>query len=145
MPVEGGRRSAGLDSIRNKKIPGVYILNVPKCVKSYHKIGISTTDIERRLESYLGYYPWSYYVVAVILYKNDEDKFKKCRKAESELLKSLKAEHVKNFKNQKRTEWVRLKSPAKIQQTLDKMEEIAIRTGGSFTAFGKTHEIKLPE
>ena len=144
MAVSGGRRSAGLDSIRNKKIPGVYILNVPKCIKSYYKIGISTEDIERRLESYLGYYPWSYYVVAVILYKNNEEKYQKCRNAESELLKFLKEDQVKNFPGQKRTEWVRLKSQKKIKQTLDKMEEIANRTGGSYSHFGSSHEIKLP-
>ena len=142
---QGGRRSVGLNELRNRRIPGVYLINVPKCVKSYFKVGISEEDVERRLEQYLTYYPWSFYVVAVILYPDNWEKYYLCRQAESELLKFLKEAQVKNFEGQQRTEWVKLKTQKQIKQTLAKMEEIANKTGGAYTYFGSTHVIKLPE
>ena len=120
----GGRRSAGLDELRGKKLAGVYLINVPKAVKSFYKIGMSEEDIENRLTDYLGYYPWSYHVVAVILYPNTYMKYITVREAESELHKFLHDVKVKPFSGQKRTEWFRLSSNKKIKQTLAKMKDI---------------------
>ena len=138
-------RSVGLDELRGKRLPGVYLINVPKCVKSFYKIGISEEDIEKRLTDYLGYYPWSFYVIAVILFPDDWTKYYKIRDAESELHSFLKDVKVKPFPGQRRTEWFKLKSKKELEKTLMKMQQVAEREGGKFTYFGQTHTIAIPQ
>jgi hypothetical protein len=145
MPLKPTRRSADLDELMNKEIPGVYVLNVPKAIKTYFKIGISESDIERRVSSYILSYPFGFNIIGVILYKGDPiSRYIKVREAESIILRHFKDKRVFRFRGMKTSEWLKLSTEKEINELKQLMRAIAKRDKAKVTFFGETHEITLP-
>ena len=140
-------RSVGIDMLKNKGIPGLYVINVPKAIKSYYKIGISETDIEQRLSSYILSYPFGFHIVALLLYKGDpESRYIKVRKAESEILiKKFRNKRVFRFKGMKTSEWLKLRNKKDFNELKQVLQEITIRDEAELTWFADSHSIKIPQ
>lgn len=138
-------RSAGIDQLQGKEIPGLYVINVPKAVRSYYKIGISESDIEKRLASYILSYPFGFNIVAVLLFKGDPiSRYNKVREAESQILKHFREQRVFRFKNMHRSEWIRLSTKKEINELKNLMQDIAKKDNAKVTWFSDTHKINLP-
>ena len=142
-------RSASLDELKGQAIPGVYVLNVPKCEKHWYKIGISEADIEKRVVSYITAYPWDFNVVAIMLFNlniADWKRYRLIRDAEREILKTFAKSKIKSDAlRMPNSEWVNLKTTAETNQLKDTMQKVADKHGAAFTWFGDTHTIKWPK
>ncbi len=138
-------RSVGVDELRKRELGGIYVIRNPKIAKTFYKVGMSEDDIERRISDYAGYYPNGFYVDAVLLYRNDYEKYYKVRDAESELHRFLKDYAVKRYPGQRKTEWFALKNKKQQKALFDKMKEIANSTGGVFTYYGDSHDTNIPK
>ena len=143
MAIQGHGRSVDLDELKGKALPGLYVLNVPKAVKSYYKIGISEADIETRVSQYILSYPWGFHIVAVLLYPEDYTRYYKVREAESEVLKHFKDKRVFRFPKMRSSEWIKLKSKKETNALKTLLENIGQRDNAKLTWFADTHEIKL--
>ena len=106
-------RDVGIKQLQNKGYPGVYVINVPKAVRSYYKIGQSEEDLEKRLASYILSYPWNFHIVAIILYPRTVERYLKPREAESKILRHFKDDRVFNYPEMRTSEWLRLTSKKK--------------------------------
>ena len=51
-PRQSGR-DAGRNELKGRDVAGIYVLNVPKAETTYYKIGISESDLERRVSNYI--------------------------------------------------------------------------------------------
>ena len=95
----------GLNELKGRDVAGIYVLNVPKAVKSYYKIGISESDLEKRVSSYITAYPWAFNIVAVNVYDlkvSDHQRYIKIRAAEKDILSAFpKEQRVKRHPNMK--------------------------------------------
>ena len=133
-----------IDEIKNSGYGGVYWIEVKGFPKSYLKIGMTESDIIKRLLTYTTYYPKNFHIVAMILYKNDWTKYFHTRDAETRLHKFMtKEERIFGYPNQRTTEWFSL-SPKRKKELHQEMEKIAKETGGGYNDFTVSHKINHP-
>ncbi len=139
-------RSVGLDDLKGKGIGGIYVLNVPKAVKNYYKIGRADDDIERRVGSYITAYPWDFYVVAIMVWDtvpDDSKRYVAIHAAEKEILNAF-PHKVMNHPRMQSSEWVVLNNPAETKKLRETMEKVALKHKVRVSWFGESHEIKWP-
>ena len=142
--ISGGRRSVDLDTIQNKELPGLYVINVPKAVKSYYKVGISEADLEKRVAQYILSYPFGFNIVGVLIFK-DTDRFTKVRKAESEVIKHFRKNRVFNYKGMRTSEWIRIRNDKEVKELKNLLKDIAARDGAKLSWFADSHSINLAD
>ena len=144
MDVLGGGRNVDLEELKGLDQPGVYILNVPKAVKSYYKVGISEADIEKRVAQYILSYPFGFNIVAVMLYPKDYTRYYKVRDTECEILKEFKEQRVFRYKGMKTSEWIKLSRKKDTERLRQLMSRIAQRDGATLNWFADSHQVTLP-
>ena len=100
-PRQSGR-DVGLNELRGRDVTGIYVLIVPKAVKSYYKIGTSESDLEKRVGSYITAYPWDFNVVAIMVYDlklSNHLRYLKVRQAEKDIIKAFPKERYGKVKS----------------------------------------------
>ena len=136
-------RDVGLKQLQDLGYPGVYVINVPKAVKMYYKIGMSSEDIEKRLASYILAYPWGFDIVAILLYPR-ADRYLKPREAETKILQHFKDERVFRYPGMQSSEWLRLKGKKQTNELKKLMTEIAQETCGKLSWFSSSQASIFP-
>ena len=136
-------RCVGLSEIKNKRLPGLYCFNVPRCVKGYYKVGMSEGDLEKRLCQYAGVYPWGFSIWALLLFPEGPMRYANVRAAEKELLKHFKDQVIINYDGMKSSEWLRLHTKKQKADLKLQFEILAEKYDAKLSWFATSHEIKL--
>eukprot|EP00666_Eupelagonemidae_sp_cell4sb_P003945 gene3945-1028_t len=124
-----------ITEIRNERLPGLYCINVPKCVKGYYKVGMSEGDIEKRLCQYAGVYPWGFHIVCLLLFPEGPLRYANVREAEKELLKHFKDQVIISYDGMKSSEWLRLHTKKQIADLRLQFELLAAKYDAKLTWF----------